>query len=222
LNTVLVLQHEDSGGPGNLAGWLDERGIPWELVDVSAGSLPPARPRRAVVVLGSVESVYDPLVEWLDAEKAFLAQVIATGTPVLGLCFGGQLLADVLGGQVVIAEVAEIGWVDVSPVVAGDAGDIRVGGRWFAWHYDQFRPPPGSTVLAHSSHCVHAFRHGPHLGLQFHPEVTPRQVELWLDKQLRECRISQDEARRLLDSVRRLEPSARDAAYCLYNSFFTR
>ena len=227
--TVLLLQHQDDGGPGNLVTWLDEHGIPWELVDVSAGSLPPVTPRRAIVVLGSEEAAYDPAVAWLPAEKAFVARAMALGTPVLGLCFGGQLIADVLGGQVRKADVAEIGWVDVAALphsaqngAAPDPADAAVSGTWFAWHYDQFRPPPGSTVLAASSNCLHAFRHGPHLALQFHPEVTPEQIELWLDKMLRQDQptMSAEDARRMLAEAERLRTPARDAAFRLYASFF--
>jgi GMP synthase-like glutamine amidotransferase len=227
--TVLLLQHQDDGGPGNLLTWLDKRGIPWELVDVSAGSLPPVAPRRAIVVLGSEEAAYDPAVAWLPAEKAFLAQSMALGTPVLGLCFGGQLIADVLGGQVTKADVAEIGWVDVAALpnsghsgAAADPADAAVPGTWFAWHYDQFQPPPGSTVLAATGNCLHAFRHGRHLALQFHPEVAPEQIELWLNKMLRQdpAAMSAEDARRLLDESERRGTAARDAAFQLYASFF--
>src|ERR1700754_1465444 len=229
LQTVLLLQHQDDGGPGNLSTWLDERGIPWDLADVSAGSLPPVTPRRAIVVLGSEEAAYDPAVAWLPAEKAFVAQAMALGTPVLGLCFGGQLIADVLGGEVAKADVAEIGWVDVAALphsaqdrAAPDPADAAVPGTWFAWHYDQFQPPPGSTVLAASSTCLHAFRHGPHLALQFHPEVTPEQIEHWLDKMLRQSpqAMSAEDARRMLDEAERRGTAARDAAFRLYASFF--
>jgi len=227
--TVLLLQHQDDGGPGNLVTWLDEHGIPWELIDVSAGSLPPVTPHRAIVVLGSEEAAYDPAVAWLPAEKAFVAQAMALGTPVLGLCFGGQLIADVLGGQVTKADVAEIGWVDVAALpnsaqngAAPDPADAAVPGTWFAWHYDQFQPPPGSTVLAATSNCLHAFRHGRHLALQFHPEVSPEQIELWLDKMLRQDppAMSAEDARRMLDEAERRGTAARDAAFRLYASFF--
>jgi GMP synthase-like glutamine amidotransferase len=225
--TVLLLQHQDDGGPGNLVTWLDEHGIPWELVDVPAGSLPLVTPRRAIVVLGSEEAAYDPALAWLPAEKAFVVQTMALGTPVLGLCFGGQLIADVLGGQVTKADVAEIGWVDVAALpaqdgAAGEPADAAVPGTWFAWHHDQFQPPSGSTVLAATSNCLHAFRHGPHLALQFHPEVTHEQVEVWLDKMLRQDpgTMSTEDARRLLDEVERRGTAARDAAFRLYASFF--
>jgi GMP synthase (glutamine-hydrolysing) len=227
--TVLLLQHQDDGGPGNLVTWLDEHEIPWELVDVSAGSLPPVSPRRAIVVLGSEEAAYDPAVAWLPAEKAFVAQAMALGTPVLGLCFGGQLIADVLGGQVAKADVAEIGWVDVAALphsaqngAAPVQADAAVPGTWFAWHYDQFQPPPGSTVLAASGNCLHAFRHGPHLALQFHPEVTTEQIEHWLDKMLRQRPrpMNGEDARRMLDESERRSTAARDAAFRLYASFF--
>jgi GMP synthase-like glutamine amidotransferase len=221
--TVLLLQHQVDVGPGNLVTWLDEQGIPWELVDFSADPLPPVAPWRAVVVLGSEESAYDPQVRWLAAEKAFLSQVMVTGTPVLGLCFGGQLVAELLGGCVMKAEFGEIGWVEVDAVPGNDGAPgaaYAAAGTWFAYHYDRFAPPPGSTVLAWSKTCVHAFRQGPHLGVQFHPEVTARHIEAWTSKLLRRGRLSPDEVHRTLDATTRLAPAAQDAAFRLYEAFF--
>jgi hypothetical protein len=70
--TVLVLQHQEDADPRNLATWLDAAGIPWQLVDVSEDTLPPVLPRRALVVLGSKESVYDNSVQRLAADIAFV------------------------------------------------------------------------------------------------------------------------------------------------------
>jgi GMP synthase-like glutamine amidotransferase len=95
-DSVLILQHQSDAGPGNLASWLHGRGLAFEVLDVPSGPLPPASARRALVVLGSRESVYDDSVPWLAAEASFVRAMLATGTPVLGLCFGAQLLASVL------------------------------------------------------------------------------------------------------------------------------
>lgn len=176
---ILILLHDDDAGPGNLALWLDERRIPWELADVRRGSLPPVSRRPALVVLGSRESAYDRMVRWLDAEREFVAASAATGTPVLGLCFGGQLLAQVLGGSVSAAEEMERGWTAVCATreAGDDAGLFER--AWLAWHYDNITPPPGATVLARSDRCVQAFTMGPHLGLQFHPEATGTEIRAW-------------------------------------------
>jgi GMP synthase-like glutamine amidotransferase len=226
-DSVLILQHQSDAGPGNLASWLRSRRLAFEVLDVRCGPLPPAAARRALVVLGSRESVCDDSVPWLAGEAAFVRAMIDTGTPVLGLCFGAQLLASVLGGTVSRAPRAERGWIDVAQA-SGDSGRVpgfeaaAVAGRWFAWHQDHFEPPPDSTVLARSDLCVQGFSAGAHLGVQFHPEVTVDQVEDWLAQERRRRQLNEagGDAEQLLATTRRLQGQAAAAAALLYEAFF--
>ena len=52
-------------------------------------------------------------------------------------------------------------------------------GPWLAWHNDEVVAPPGASVLAANASGVQAYRVGPHVGVQFHPEVTPEIVAGW-------------------------------------------
>jgi GMP synthase-like glutamine amidotransferase len=128
----------------------------------------------AVVALGSDRSVHAPDDPWIALELAFLRDAHDAGVPVLGICFGGQALAAALGGSVERAPALEIGWTDVR-------GEDGYGGRWFAWHEDAFRAPPGAVELARAASGLQAFRLGRSVGLQFHPEVTPAIVDDWFD-----------------------------------------
>jgi GMP synthase (glutamine-hydrolysing) len=224
-DSILILQHQSDAGPGNLASWLRSRGLAFQVLDVPTQPPPLATARRALVVLGSRESVYDDSVPWLAAEAAFVRAMLATGTPVLGLCFGAQLLASVLGGTVTRAPRAERGWIDVARA-SGDGGANpgaeAVAGRWFAWHQDHIEPPPGSTVLAYSDLCIQGFSAGAHLGVQFHPEVTVDQVEDWLAQERRRLQLDavDGDAEQMLAITRRLQGQAAAAAALLYEAFF--
>lgn len=215
---VLILLHEPDAGPGNLARWLDERGVGWRLLDVTRDPLPDVRRHRAVVVLGSRESAYDPDVPWLDGERAFVAAAVEAGTPVLGLCFGGQLLAQVLGGSVAAAEDKERGWTEVRATEEADPTASLFSRTWLAWHYDSITPPPTATVLARSDRCVQAFAVGPHLGLQFHPEATSAEIRSW---QTSEPTMPDDceETAELTRMTELLEADTRAAAGRLYAHF---
>jgi GMP synthase-like glutamine amidotransferase len=105
-----------------------------------------------------------------------LSKAVEDDVPVLGLCFGGQMLARVLGGEVRRGEETEIGWL---PVESRDP-DLVPNGPWFQWHFDTFTVPEGARVIAESPAGPQAFVKGRSLGLQFHPEVTTEIMDDWV------------------------------------------
>lgn len=117
---------------------------------------------------------------WLRDEKRFLAEAIAGGKAVLGICLGAQLIASALGTRVYPAPEKEIGWFPVfaEPVGAGtfvfpESTEV------FHWHGETFSLPPGASHLASSAACqLQAFQIGARvIGLQFHLETTPESAE---------------------------------------------
>jgi GMP synthase-like glutamine amidotransferase len=154
---ALVLEHEADAPAGLLGDWAAERGIVLEVVG-TGGPLPDPVGRPFVVSLGAV-----------------LDRAVDGAVPVLGICFGGQHLARTLGATVGPASRPEVGWLEVETL----APAVVVPGPWLQWHRDAFTLPPGAEPLARSAVGVQAFRHGRHLGVQFHPEVTLAIVEGW-------------------------------------------
>jgi GMP synthase-like glutamine amidotransferase len=130
----------------------------------------------AVVSLGSDWSVYwEHVAPSVARESAFLRDSVAAGVPVLGLCFGGQVLAHALGGAVDPAPVPEIGFY----AVESDQPDLIPTGPYVQWHTDRFRPPPGAREVARTAAGPQAYVIGSALGLQFHPEAGPDVVRQW-------------------------------------------
>jgi GMP synthase-like glutamine amidotransferase len=116
--------------------------------------------------------LHDPGVA---AERELLTRAVERDVPVLGLCYGGQVLAAVLGAEVGPAPVPELGW----RVVETDDPAVIPEGPWLEWHFERFCTPPGATELARTVDAPQAFRLGPHLGVQFHPEATVEIVAEW-------------------------------------------
>lgn len=177
---ALVLVHHDTTPPGLVGDWAQAQGVQLVQVRVDearAGELPDPAGFQLVASFGSGESAYDDGVSWVPAELDLLRRAAAAHVPVLGICFGAQMLARALGGTVHKAPRPEIGW---HAVTSEDPTRIPPG-PWFGWHYDTLHPPPGSRVLAHNATGCQAFEIGPHLGLQFHAEVTPDIVRRWID-----------------------------------------
>lgn len=131
-----------------------------------------------IVPLGARWPVYDEALKatWVGAQTQLVLDAAAAGIPTLGVCFGGQLLAQAFGGTVSRSATPEIGWYDID----SDQPELIPGGRWFEWHFDRFTLPPGAVEIARTATTTQAFALGRAVGLQFHPELDPALLELWL------------------------------------------
>jgi GMP synthase-like glutamine amidotransferase len=171
----LILQHGPAGPPDILGEWLDERGIPYEVHHAWEAPPPPVEGRAFLASLGSPSSAVDGAPSWVAGELEAMRTAVETGVPVLGLCFGGQTLALALGGGLEPAREPEIGWL---PIESED--ESVPPGPWAQYHYEVIRLPPGARELARTPAGPAAFRAGPHTGTQFHPEVTPERMSIWI------------------------------------------
>jgi GMP synthase-like glutamine amidotransferase len=156
--------------------------LEFAVVRVVAGELP-ASPTQADawLVTGSRHGVYDGL-PWIEPLKAFLRSAVAARVPVIGICFGHQILAEALGGR---AKKSDKGWalgVQDYELVARPAWMDGLPDRFAvrALHQDQVvELPPDATVLARSPQCAFAaIAYGDPeapdaITLQPHPEFGP-------------------------------------------------
>jgi GMP synthase-like glutamine amidotransferase len=213
---VLIVEHERAVPAGLLHEWLRDRGAAIDelRIDVDEREID-AREYDLVVALGSGLAAYDDTIHWIEREKRLLEEAAAADVPVLGICFGGQLLARVLGARCYRASEPEIGWLSVR----SDDQSVVPEGPWFQWHFDAFAAPPGATLVAESDVGPQAFVAGRSLGLQFHPEVTPQIVEDWVRLYRHKLDDAGVDADALLDETRRRAESARVMARAFFDGF---
>ena len=175
---VHSLEHQSYEGPGKIGDWATSRGHTLARTALYAGETPPALAEfDLLVIMGGSMNIYEHRNHpWLVAEKRFIAEVIAAGKPILGICLGAQLLADALGGKVFQNAEKEIGWwpirvSDLSAPFATFPETLTV----MHWHGDTFSLPPGARRVADSAACAEqAFIFGDRVvGLQFHLEQGP-------------------------------------------------
>ena len=139
----------------------------------------------AIVITGSAANV--PTREaWMLQTEAWLREVVAAGTPVFGICFGHQILAQALGGEVQKnPRGREIGTIAVEQSVDDPLFD-GLPPRFAAnvTHIDTVvRLPPGAVGLARSPlEDYHAIRFTPSCyGVQFHPEIDAEVMRGYID-----------------------------------------
>ncbi len=175
--------------------------VPPEREDDPAGAVvdfPDPTDYDVIVPLGARWPVYDETLRdsWVGAEMDMVRRAVEAGVGVLGVCFGGQLIAQAFGGSVSRSPAPEIGWYEVT------TNDERLvpGGPWFQWHYDRWTLPPGATEIARTANASQAFVLGTALALQLHPELDADLLEIWLaqdrDGSVAEIGRSHDELRR--------------------------
>ncbi|MFI5428201.1 type 1 glutamine amidotransferase [Aeromicrobium sp. UC242_57] len=134
-----------------------------------------------IVLLGSDKSAHDPKWERsVISETELVRSALRAGTPVMGICYGAQLLARALGGTSWRSDKAELGWgrVDtIDPVLCPE-------GPWGQMHTDVFAPGPTSRIIGttwRGPQCIVDDSFGARsIAWQFHPEVTPETYERWV------------------------------------------
>lgn len=129
-----------------------------------------------LVMFGSDWSVYwQKVANHVERESRAVRAAAHSDTPVLGICYGGQLMSHALGGSVERAYRGELGWFEI----ATDDAELAPPGPWFEYHIDKFTPPIGATVLASTEAGPQAYTLGRMMALQFHPEVSTEIIRRW-------------------------------------------
>ena len=124
---------------------------------------------------------------------AWSATALDDRVPVLGVCFGGQLLAELLGGTVAPSGAIELGWAEVE---TSDPARVPAGPAQLA--RGRLHLPPGSRAAGDERDALQAYVEGIHTGVQFHPEVTAGVVGGWIDEARDRSGVSPEEAAALL------------------------
>jgi len=215
-----IIQNDPEVPPGTIT---DHLTIPYVVHHPYCnGFLPEKCQISALVVLGGAMGANDDgRYPFLSDLKNLIRTTVAAGTPYLGICLGGQLLAAALGAEVASNRWEEVGTLTVSLTEEGTADRLFKGipERFgtFQWHHDSFELPDGGILLASSSACPHqAFRVGETAwGLQFHPEVMEDSIRDWCAWDS----SSQDETEELISAFSSAADSYGATARRLFHNF---
>jgi GMP synthase-like glutamine amidotransferase len=182
---IHIIQHVAFEGPGAIAEWARERGHSVSVTKLfGREKLPSVDDFDFLVIMGGPMSANDDAkFDWLAGEKQLIAEAVREEKPILGICLGAQLLAQVLGASVYPNREEEIGWFPVRLTLQSERSRLFSGlpatMKVLHWHGETFDLPQSAVLLAESNLCRNqAFEvDGRVLGMQFHLEVQPQGLE---------------------------------------------
>lgn len=193
---ALFVKNIDVEDGSTIEQFLRSRGFEIAKVNASKEPLPNKLTEFSILVfLGGPMGVYEAdKYPFLNEEFKLIEKAMLLGKKILGICLGAQMIAHVLGAKVYKGEFGkEIGWFDIFP--QGELEDLfeRRPFKAFQWHGDTFDIPKGAKKLASSvMYPNQAFSFKAAYALQFHIEVTKRDIVKWIDvyrKELEEEKI---------------------------------
>ncbi len=186
---VLFIQHDHVSPTGPVGERFRERGFETQEILVVQEhqfgepnvtfTFPDFADYDVIVPLGAPWGAWDHacIGNWLTPELEWIRAAVSSGKPVLGICFGGQLIARAMGGSVVPAPKGEIGWTNIW----SERPDLISNGPWFQFHYDRWQLPPDAVEIARNPVASQAFLINNSLAVQFHPELNAAGLKGWLD-----------------------------------------
>lgn len=220
--TAVVISNPSVGAElGHLGEWLDKQGFEVRRLirdDVVAADA--ADDADLVIILGSewtlartMDSPDDPpqAAAAIAAETALVHRRVQQDRPLLGICFGGQMLSHALGGTVTRQPAPHIAWETPQT----DVDELRA--PWVLLHNDAFTVPPGAELLAEADHAPIAFRHGRAWGVQFHPEVDAQILQQVFD----DVGTPRDVSTPQVDALRARSEEQRADSLRLFDAFWS-
>ncbi len=182
---IHAIQHHPAENLGFVAKWIEQNCCELSLTHAYADeTMPSPQNFDALILLGAPMGVYEePDHPWMTKEKRLIESALKDNKKILGICFGSQILANVLGAKVYPHHQKEIGWFPIELTPDGMNSPLSHLGpepfMAFHWHGDTFELPPQAKHLAFSSACANqAFSCGENiLGLQFHPEISEEIIQ---------------------------------------------
>ncbi len=157
------------------------------IVNVPSGMrLPELTEFTHVLLTGSEASILEHK-PWYDKEIQLIHEAVDRGVPLLGSCFGHQMLVYALSGPqyVTRAHSPEVGWADVEMTGLDPLFD-DLANPWttFVYHFDEASNPPAPWIkLGQTKHCdTHVLRYGEARawGIQAHPEISSRKAKFFI------------------------------------------
>lgn len=191
MKPILILQNSKLVRPGSIIEYMTNNSLSYQLVHTyNNDQYPDLDSIEAIINLGSPHSMNSyQESDYLKSLYKFVASAVRIEKQYLGICFGAQMFAKILGAKIEVNKTAEYGTYKVNLTESGKTDPIFKNFPdsfdMFQFHSETFKLPFGTELLAEGIDCKNqAFRKGKMVGVQFHPEVTSVEVSAWCDKNI--------------------------------------
>ena len=187
---LLIITHDSERYSTFIEDWADRNNHEYRICNlIKEERYPNATEFDWLIVLGGSQHAWEEDIHpWLQNEKDFINDSVAKNKIMLGICFGAQLVAEVLGGKVFPNTHPEIGWSEVFLSPEGEKSFLfqNVPNKFisFHWHYDHYSLPPDCTRLAYTEptpNQAFSCNNFPVVGLQFHPEFKHSSIKYFCE-----------------------------------------
>lgn len=230
MHRVLIIQNDPPETLGLYEKYLQENTDLTLIQAYKMGSedeFPPTEQFSHFIIGPTPISANDALNhDFLRKEWIYLQDIVDSKKPCLGVCCGGQMLAKLLGGEVLKSPSKEIGGYSVNltdqgqfdPLFQGFPKQFPV----FHWHSDMFTVPPEGSLLATGVPCpIQSFRKDNVWGVIFHLEITAQDAERWIEAYPDEPKAIGKTREQVLEECNQTESEMRILANKLMQNFLS-
>ena len=183
---IYIICHADCEPAAYLCTYLDKKNIAYKKINAISNDLTvlDLAAVSGLVFMGGPYSVNDGH-SWVANEIKLIQRAIEKNIPLMGVCFGAQLISKALGAEVTRAEQMEAGWhnvvIDRSQLT--DIPELNLYDTFevFEWHEDTFSTPDDAIPIFKGRHSENqGYLYGNVLTMQFHLEMTEQMVHEWV------------------------------------------
>ena len=185
---IIIICHANCEPPGYLCTYFDKKSILYKKVNITDADIASLDldAVAGLVFMGGPHSVNDEH-PWLADEISIIQEAVAKDIPLMGVCFGAQLISKALGAEVSTAEHMETGWhrivADTSKLASNQRLNLKESFEAFEWHEDTFSIPDGAIPIFKGSGIENqGYLYAKALAMQFHLEMTEHMVKEWLQR----------------------------------------
>jgi GMP synthase (glutamine-hydrolysing) len=225
---ILLIQNHSSESFGYIETYLTNHAFRFDVFKAFENQIhPPLKDYSHLMIGGSPYSTNEvQSIPFLKDEWGYIEKAIKLELPIFGLCFGAQIIAQILGARVQKNSLLEIGDSEICLTEAGKSDsyfeNFPIKFHAFQWHGETFDIPEGAELLAKGKFCSNqAYRYKNILAVQFHLEVDHLLISKWCNEFKDDLKNFHKDAEQIVQECLAIEKSQLQLCDSMLANFFS-